>query len=89
MRTAFATGRYSLFMNIYARSPPAIAATTAATRSSSAANITASMAPKLMPGNPTDATITLRLKGSDLAALKTGRLTPEEAARRIDVKKLY
>jgi len=47
------------------------------------------MAPKLMPGNPTDATITLRLKGSDLAALKTGKLTPEEAARRIDVKELY
>jgi hypothetical protein len=47
------------------------------------------MAPKLMPGNPTDATITLRLKGSDLAALKSGRITPEEAARRIDVKELY
>jgi hypothetical protein len=47
------------------------------------------MSPKLMPGNPTDATITLRLTGSDLAALKAGRLTVEDAARKIDIKELY
>jgi hypothetical protein len=47
------------------------------------------MSPKLMPGNPTDATITLRLRGSDLAALKAGRLTPDEAARKIEVKEAY
>jgi len=47
------------------------------------------MSPKLMPGNPTDATITLRLKGSDLAALKAGRLSTEDALRRIEVKERY
>jgi hypothetical protein len=47
------------------------------------------MSPKLMPGNPTDATIILRMKGSDLTALKAGRLSREEAARRIEVKELY
>lgn len=47
------------------------------------------MAPKLMPGNPTEATITLRIKGSDLSALKAGQLAPEEAQRRIDVKEIY
>jgi hypothetical protein len=47
------------------------------------------MSPKLLPGNPTDATITLRIKASDLAALKAGRLSPEEAARRVEVKELH
>lgn len=47
------------------------------------------MSPKLMPGNPTDATITLRLRGSDLADLKAGRLTPDDAARKIDIKEMY
>jgi hypothetical protein len=47
------------------------------------------MSPKLMPGNPTDATLTLRLKGSDIAALKAGRISVEEAARKIDVKEVY
>jgi hypothetical protein len=47
------------------------------------------MSPKLMPGNPTDATITLRVKGSDLAAFKTGRLSREETARKIEIKELY
>lgn len=47
------------------------------------------MSPKLMPGNPTDATIMLRLKGSDIAALKAGRLSVDEAGRRIEVKEHY
>jgi len=47
------------------------------------------VSPKLLPGNPTDATITLRIKASDLAALKTGRLTAEEAQRRIEFKEVY
>jgi hypothetical protein len=47
------------------------------------------MSPKLMPGNPTDATIMLRLRGSDLAELKAGRLSPDEAARKIEVKEVY
>jgi hypothetical protein len=47
------------------------------------------MSPKLLPGNPTDATITLRIKAGDLAALKAGRLSPDEAARRVEVKELY
>lgn len=47
------------------------------------------MSPKLLPGNPTDATITLRIKASDLSALKAGRLTTEEATRRVEVKEVY
>jgi hypothetical protein len=47
------------------------------------------VSPKLLPGNPTDATITLRIKAADLAALKAGRVTPEEAARRIQVKEVF
>jgi hypothetical protein len=46
------------------------------------------VSPKLLPGNPTDATITLRIRASDLAALKAGRLTAEEAARRIEFKEV-
>ncbi len=47
------------------------------------------MSPKLLPGNPTDATITLRIKAGDLVALKAGRLSPDEAARRVEVKEWY
>ena len=47
------------------------------------------MSPQLMPGNPTDATLTFRIKAADLAALKAGRLTPEEAARRVEIKEAY
>lgn len=47
------------------------------------------MAPRLMPGNPTEATITLRIKAGDLAALKAGRLTHEDAIRRVDVKEVF
>jgi hypothetical protein len=47
------------------------------------------MSPRLMPGNPTEATLTLRIKAGDLAAFKAGRLTHEEAARRVDVKEVF
>lgn len=47
------------------------------------------MSPKLLPGNPTEGTITLRIKGSALAAMKAGRLTPDEAARRIETKEVF
>jgi hypothetical protein len=47
------------------------------------------MSPKLMPGNPTEATITLRVKASDLAAFKAGRLTPDEAVRRVEVREVF
>lgn len=47
------------------------------------------MSPKLLPGNPTEATITLRIRAGDLAALKAGRITLEEAARKIEVKEVF
>lgn len=47
------------------------------------------MSPRLMPGNPTEATITLRIKAGDLAALKAGRITPEEANKRIEITEVY
>jgi hypothetical protein len=47
------------------------------------------MQPKLMPGNPTEATITLRIKGSDLAALKVQSITPDEARKRVEIKAVY
>jgi hypothetical protein len=47
------------------------------------------ISPKLLPGNPTDATITIRIKASDLAALKASRITRDEAARRIEVTEVY
>lgn len=47
------------------------------------------MSPRLLPGNPTEATITLRVRAGDLAALKAGRLTQDEAARRVEVKEIY
>jgi hypothetical protein len=42
--------------------------------------------PKLLPGGPVETAITLRIKGSDLAAFKAGRLTAEEARKRVEIK---
>lgn len=47
------------------------------------------MSPRLMPGNPTEATITLRIKAADLAALKAGRLSLEDAMRRVEIKEVF
>ncbi len=47
------------------------------------------MSPKLMPGNPTEATIDLRVKGSTLAALKAGQLTADQVMQRIEVKEIF
>ena len=47
------------------------------------------MQPRLMPGNPTEATITLRIKAGDLAALKAGTITTDEARKRVEVKEIY
>ena len=43
---------------------------------------------RLVPGDPDEAatTILLRIKGSDLAALRTGRLAGEDARKRVDVR---
>jgi len=42
---------------------------------------------RVVPGQPYDLmTITLRIKGSDLAALHAGRLSREEALKRVEVK---
>jgi hypothetical protein len=41
----------------------------------------------LTPGQPDDAsTIVIRIKGSDLAAFHSNRLTPEEVRKRVEVK---
>ncbi|HSK11488.1 MAG TPA: hypothetical protein VK911_18025 [Vicinamibacterales bacterium] len=42
--------------------------------------------PRLLPGGPVQAAITLRIKGADLAAFKAGRLTAEEARKKVDIK---
>ena len=43
---------------------------------------------RFVPGDPNDTamTIILRIKGSDLQALREGTLTREEARKRVDVK---
>jgi len=42
--------------------------------------------PRLLPGGPAQMALTLRIKGSDLAAFKAGRLTPEEARKKVEIK---
>ena len=43
---------------------------------------------RFVPGDPNDTAITiiLRIKGSDLQALREGTLTREEGLKRVDVK---
>jgi hypothetical protein len=41
---------------------------------------------RLLPAGPSEATISLRIKGSDLAGFKAGRLTREDARKRIEIK---
>jgi len=44
------------------------------------------MQPRLMPGGPVETAITLRIKGADLAALKAGRISHDEARKRVEIK---
>ena len=44
------------------------------------------MQPRLMPGGPVETAITLRIKGADLAALKAGRMTHDEARKRVEIR---
>jgi len=44
------------------------------------------MQPRLMPGGPVEMAVTLRIKGADLAALKAGRITHDEARKRVEIK---
>jgi hypothetical protein len=44
------------------------------------------MQPRLMPGGPVETAITLRIKGSDLAALKAGRISHADAMKRVEIK---
>ncbi len=42
--------------------------------------------PRMLPGGPAQTALTLRVRGSDLAAFKAGRLTLEEARKRVEIK---
>jgi hypothetical protein len=42
--------------------------------------------PRLLPGGPLETAVTLRIKGADLAALKAGRLSREEARKKVEIK---
>jgi hypothetical protein len=41
---------------------------------------------RLLPGGPVQTALTLRIKGGDLAAFKTGRLNAEEARKKVEIK---
>jgi hypothetical protein len=42
--------------------------------------------PRLLPGGPAQMALTLRVKGSDLAAFKAGRLGLEDARKRVEIR---
>jgi len=44
------------------------------------------MQPRLMPGGSVETAITLRIKGADLAALKAGRISHDDARKRVEIK---
>lgn len=43
------------------------------------------MQPRLLPGGPVETAITLRIKGADLAAFKTGKISHDEARKRVEI----
>ena len=42
--------------------------------------------PRLLPGGPVQTALTLRVRGADLAAFKTGRLSADEARKKVEIK---
>ncbi len=42
--------------------------------------------PRMLPGGPAQMALTLRVRGSDLAAFKAGRLSLEEARKRVEIR---
>lgn len=42
--------------------------------------------PRMLPGGPAQMALTLRVKGSDVAAFRAGRLTIEEARKRVEIR---